>query len=583
MDYTLSLTRHAAESLRAHLLGDRSREQMAITLCGINSMPRSSGQRRSHELRLLVRDVILLPPDAFRQQTAASLELDPGVQAFIHQRAFRHGLIEVDWHSHPGNGHVAFSHTDDHYEAAQAAYLAERMNGVPYGSVVLNGAASPEGNFHLPEGNFQLDARLWVTQSRRDGETVVAGRPHAIPLQAVLVSDLQRIVPAAAQRRKRDHAASLSPVFDRQVRAFGQEFQRKLGRLRVGLVGLGGLGSAMAEYLARLGVRDWVLVDPDAVELTNLNRLVNATATDAQKGRAKVNVARSTIHQANPSACVRPMQMDVFDAQALRALKTCDLLVVATDNHSSRMALNRLSAQYLIPLVHVGFNVTAAPSPSPNPLPLPTGGEGGGQGVGEVVVTDVVTDAVTDVVTDVSGEFAIPDLGRWCLQCAGIVDPQQAGWELASESQREVLRERGYVADTPAPAVRHLDGLVAALAAAEIHNLVHPFKPQQRYLTCDVMRAELLSLQVKPGEDCPVCSPDSGVLGLGDLEPLPDYYRGAQAMLPPPDIASRPSGSDAVPLALPEAVEPEVAEPEVVRAGRSRRLQTALDEPEGDW
>src|SRR5512143_4097304 len=99
MDYSLSLTAQAAETLSAHLLGDRSREQMAITLCGVN--------RLHHELRLLVRDVILLPPDAFRQQTAASLELDPNVQAFIHQRAHRHGLIQVDWHSHPGNGYLA--------------------------------------------------------------------------------------------------------------------------------------------------------------------------------------------------------------------------------------------------------------------------------------------------------------------------------------------------------------------------------------------------------------------------------------------------------------------------------------------
>ena len=67
MNYTLSLTRHAYEVLRTHLLSDRTQEQMAITLCGINRVTRG----RDHELRLLVRDVILLPPDAFRQQSAA--------------------------------------------------------------------------------------------------------------------------------------------------------------------------------------------------------------------------------------------------------------------------------------------------------------------------------------------------------------------------------------------------------------------------------------------------------------------------------------------------------------------------------
>ena len=71
--YTLSLTRHAYQVLRKHLLSDRRQEQMAITLCGINRVVRG----HAHELRLLVRDVILLPPDAFRQPERGI----PGTQA----------------------------------------------------------------------------------------------------------------------------------------------------------------------------------------------------------------------------------------------------------------------------------------------------------------------------------------------------------------------------------------------------------------------------------------------------------------------------------------------------------------------
>ena len=213
MDYTLSLTRHAAETLQAHLLGDRGREQMAVTLCGINHLHR--------QVRLLVRDVILLPPDAFRQQTNARLELEPAVQAFIHQRAHHHGLVQVDWHSHPGRGpRLSFSPTDDRHEAAQAAYLAHRMGGVPYGSVVVNDDA--------------LDARIWITRSRtrkgKDGQPrTVTLRPKAHPLQSVLLGDLRRRIPASIQRLNRASEAALSPIYDRQVRAFGQAFQRRMG------------------------------------------------------------------------------------------------------------------------------------------------------------------------------------------------------------------------------------------------------------------------------------------------------------------------------------------------------------------
>ena len=282
--------------------------------------------------------------------------------------------------------------------------------------------------------------------------------------------------------------------------------------------------------------------------------MVNATTTDAQKQRPKVNVARSTIRQVAPQATIRVLQTDVFDPEAQRALKRCDLLIAATDNHSSRMALNRLSVQYLIPLVHLGFNIEAAVEP----------------------------ETEERVVTDVSGEFAIPDLGRWCLQCAGLVDPQQAGWELASPAQRAILQQRGYVADTPAPAVHHLDGLIAALATAEIHNLVHAFKPQHRYLVYDALKTELTPLQVTPSTTCPVCSPDHGVLGLGDLEPLPDYRRSAQIQLPPSTLPAQQAAlqvPEPVAVAL-QLVTPLPSAPD--RQERARRLQAALDEHGAD-
>ncbi|MBN1919901.1 MAG: ThiF family adenylyltransferase [Anaerolineae bacterium] len=537
MDYTLALTRDAAETLQKHLLGDRNHEQMAVTLCGVN--------RLHHEVRLLTRDVILLPPDAFRVQSAVQLEVKPEVQALIHRRAAEHGLIQVDWHSHPGNSsYIAFSAVDDRYEAAQAAYLAHRLGGVPYGSVVINDRA--------------LDARLWLTErkhKRSKEGMLLSYHPEAHQLQAVFVGDLQRRIPASVARLQRAALQLPDVMFDRQVRAFGRVFQEQLGALRVGIVGLGAIGGSMVEYLARLGVRAWVLVDPDTVALSNLNRLINATLTDAQKQRPKVNVARSTIRQVAPEATVRVYQTDVFDPEAQRALKRCDLLIAATDNHSSRMALNRLAVQYLIPLVHLGFNIDVAVEPKTEER----------------------------VVTDVSGEFAIPDLGRWCLQCAGLVDAQQAGWELATPAQRAILRERGYVADTPAPAVHHLDGLVAALATAEIHNLIQAFKPRQRYLVYDALKTELLPLQVTPSSTCPVCSPDHGVLGLGDLEPLPDYRRMAQVQLPPllKDQAQAPAATD--PTAS-GALEPafQLATPQPDRLARTRRLQEAFVEAGDD-
>ena len=127
------------------------------------------------------------------------------------------------------------------------------------------------------------------------------------------------------------------------------------------------------------------------------------------------------------------------------------------------------------------------------------------------------------------------------------------------------------------------------------------FKPQHRYLTYDALRAELVPLSIGgPGHKvmattaCPVCSPDDGVLGLGDLEPLPDYRRTAQAQLPAPtSITSRTQVSEApspapTPSAGPAAsppAGPTSPRPSWSRSGqaRVRRLQEALVETEFDW
>lgn len=98
-----------------------------------------------------------------------------------------------------------------------------------------------------------------------------------------------------------------------------------------------------------------------------------------------------------------------------------------------------------------------------------------------------------------------------------------AGWELADQETRKKIKERGYIKDTPTLAVYHLNAAIASLAVTEIHNFVFPYKPIARYLSYDELKGQLLTLNVPRRDDCPVCSPDGGVIGLGDLEPLPDF------------------------------------------------------------
>ncbi len=453
MQYQLVIPPVMEAELRSHLLTDRSREQMAIVLCGI--------RRQARRISFLGRHLITMPPDAFTQQSAGSLELAPEVQRYVLQLAAEEGLSQIDFHTHPGNGaHVAFSAIDDQSERQLALYCAERLPGTFYGSVVMNG-----------EG---ISGRVWEVKKQRLAPAPLTIMPLAQPDVFLLAE------------RSEETSSLRNDPFDRQVRAFGREFQHRLAQLTVGIVGMGGLGSLLTEELARLGVRKWVLVDPDRVEVSNLNRLLGATINDVKREVTKVTVARRNIYRIDPHAHVKALCSSIYEAGTLKALTACDLIIAATDNHASRLTLNALSCQYLLPLVHVGVNL------------------------------DVMDDGAF---IDISGEFAIPDTGAWCLLCAGVIDAERATWELASPEERSVLVQRGYLADVPAPAVYHLNGIVASLAVTEIHNLIAAYKPLRRYLVYRELEAELMELQVPMRTRCLHCTPE-GLLGLGDLAPF---------------------------------------------------------------
>src|SRR5687767_7374755 len=89
--------------------------------------------------------------------------------------------------------------------------------------------------------------------------------------------------------------------FDRQERLFGSRGQERLGAVHVGIVGLGGLGSHVAQQLGYLGVRRFSLVDRDAVDDTSLNRLIGASDYDAAESTPKVRVSARVLRAIDPN------------------------------------------------------------------------------------------------------------------------------------------------------------------------------------------------------------------------------------------------------------------------------------------
>lgn len=133
----------------------------------------------------------------------------------------------------------------------------------------------------------------------------------------------------------------------------GVEGQLALKRARVLIVGVGGLGTPLAAYLASAGVGTLGLVDDDEVDLSNLQRQILFTTADVE--RPKVWAAKARLEAMNPEIRVFGHEEALDASNAERLLSGYDLVADATDNFAARYALTDTAWRLGIPVVHAGL------------------------------------------------------------------------------------------------------------------------------------------------------------------------------------------------------------------------------------
>jgi len=129
----------------------------------------------------------------------------------------------------------------------------------------------------------------------------------------------------------------------------GQRGQKKLGRSKVVIVGLGGLGSASALYLALAGVGYLRLVDQDTVELNNLHRQILYSLDNLRY--PKVEAAAKRIQNINPNVEVESIPENVRETNVEEIVKGMDCVVDGLDNMETRYLINRACTKHKIPYV----------------------------------------------------------------------------------------------------------------------------------------------------------------------------------------------------------------------------------------
>lgn len=139
--------------------------------------------------------------------------------------------------------------------------------------------------------------------------------------------------------------------YSRQIRLnqIGELGQQKLLDSTALIIGMGGLGSPVAMYLAAAGIGRLIISDFDQVEDSNLQRQIVHRVQDI--GELKALSAKRTIHEINPTCEVETIDWELDDDELEAYLQKSDIVLDCSDNFPTRFAINRVSVLTNTPLV----------------------------------------------------------------------------------------------------------------------------------------------------------------------------------------------------------------------------------------
>ena len=138
------------------------------------------------------------------------------------------------------------------------------------------------------------------------------------------------------------------------IKNIGGEGQKKLGKAKILLVGLGGIGSTVLQHLAATGIGKIGLVDQDTVALSNLQRQTIYTYEDI--GRKKVSVASKFINNLNKNVDVTEYDLFLKVKNSSKIIEEYDVVLDGTDNIEARELINRHCLIQQKPLIFGGVS-----------------------------------------------------------------------------------------------------------------------------------------------------------------------------------------------------------------------------------
>lgn len=447
MQYSITITEEDYQVLTSHLFVDRLKERAAYLLCRFSIT--------QYETRLLITEVILVTEKEILESTETSMSIKSYsyVRAIKKARLSKQGFIFV--HSHP-SGHIEHSRQDDIEESKLFKSAYERIKQPIHASMVISDVEKPIARVWHIDGTFS-NVNLIRVIGKKFSFYSHGQEPEPFP-----------------------------EFFDRQIRAFGDDIQRTLQKLKIGIVGAGGTGSAIAEQLIRLGVGEIHIFDGQQFELSNINRVYGSNTTD--KKRNKVEIIERLAHEIGIGTKIKPFDKPITYASISKELRNCDVIFGCTDDELGRSILCRIATYYIIPIFDMGVKVNS----------------------NEGIILSI-DGRVTTLLPNVACLFCRDRIGTAMIESESleIVDPEMA----------MAKRKNGYIPELPntAPAVIPFTTAIASMAITEFLHRLTGFLGMER-VTNEVIylfdRSEIKRNYRLSKEDC-FCG-DKDIIGRGD-------------------------------------------------------------------
>jgi len=320
MRYSVAMTGEIEAAMRNHLIRDDGQEDVLIATYVL-----STGIERT---TALIKSAILPREGERHVHENASFTGGYVLRAASEARALGQGIALL--HSHPGGSGWQFLSTMDHETESEYERVARAITQMPLLGMTLGGRdTSWSGRFW-----FDRHRPMWAESVR-----------SVSPKLRVTWNDELRRAPRVTLSQHRT------------VSSWGELTQGSIARLRVLVVGGGSVGLDVAQRLAATGLATVGVMDYDAVETVNLDRMIGATRLDAALGRPKVDVAARLMRSAATSESfeVRRHEISITDPVGVSIALDYDVIFSCVDGPWPRAVLNALAYTDLIPIIDGGI------------------------------------------------------------------------------------------------------------------------------------------------------------------------------------------------------------------------------------